>query len=101
MEHPGSQKISEEDLEVKDIKILSPKEVNDVKIKNKRKFKRPLTTITSRNLKIWEEVFLNLQKVPTKEWIKDYLECQSFIKEHKSLQRLSETRKIGKQTYWS
>ena len=41
-----------------------------------------------------KKVFLNLQKVPTKEWIKDYQECQSFVREHKSLQRLSKLKKI-------
>ena len=112
MEHLESQIICEEDLEAKEIIISNPKEENDVKIRIKRRFKNPLTIITRKNLnskrkissetgKIQvpnkikkKEVFLNLQKVPTKEWIKDYLECQSFIREHKSLQRLSELRKI-------
>ena len=100
-----SQIFCEEDLEVKEIEISSSKEENDVKIRIKRRFKNPLTIITSKNLnskrkmnsetgKIQvpnkikkKKVFLNLQKVPTKEWIKDYLECQSFIREHKSLQK--------------
>ena len=105
MEHLESQIIREEDLEAKEIKISSPKEENDVKIRIKRRFKNPLTIITSKNLnskrkinsetgriqvpnkKKKKKVFLNLQKVQTTEWIKDYQECQSFVKEHKSLQR--------------
>ena len=112
MEHLESQIICEEELEVKEIEVLSSQEENNVKIRARRRFKTPLRIITSKNLnskrKINREtgkihlpnkikkkkVFLNLQKVPTKEWIKDYRECQSFIRKHKSLQRLSELKKI-------
>ena len=112
MKHLESQIICEEDLEVKEIKVLSSKEENNVRIRIRRRFKNPLTIITSKNLnskrkinsetgriqvpnkKKKKKVFLNLQKVPTKERIKDYRECQLFIREHKSLQRLSELKKI-------
>ena len=87
MEHLESQIICEKELEVKEIETSSPHEENNVKMRIRRRFKNPLTIITSKNLnskrKINSEtgriqvpykikkkkVFLNLQKVPTTEWI--------------------------------
>ena len=100
MELLEPKETSEKVIELKEINLVGLKTKNEVK--RRRKFKNPKIHFTNRNQKNWEEVILNppLTGIPlrefteTKEWIKDYLECQSFVKEHKSLKRLSKTKKI-------
>ena len=57
MELPESQEISEKDLKHKEKTTLDQRTRDEVK--KKRKFKKPKITITSKNLKNWEEVILN------------------------------------------
>ena len=54
MELPEPQEIGERDLKHKEKTTLDQR-IRD-EVKKKQKFKKPKTTITSKNLKNWEEV---------------------------------------------
>ena len=103
MELLESQEASEKDTKSED--TTSPCQKTRNEVKRKRKFKNPKVLLTNGNQENWEEILLNLpltlgelseiqrEFTETKEWIKDFIDCQTFVREHKLLKRSSDSKK--------